>query len=609
MPPTPQSNVERYLSVIAGHGGEIPSEPSSRVEYYLDEIVKNGGIGGKLKPKVVASLPATGESGVLYLVSADGSGKNLYNEYVWIEEETRFELLGQTKVDIDLSDYVQNTRKVGGKPLSADVGISVTGTAPIKVTDNGTVSSVAYNISHEDSGVTAGNKGDVTNQTPGFGGTFRVLSVTVDAKGHVTALNDHTTRIPDTEATQSVKGLMSPTDKEKLDTLIDSTLSNSGKAADAKATGDIFALLKELITGIDAPIYRTASGNPATFSDADAANVKALSVTITLTQSGSGNPSPTNIRPITGVSSVTVTRTGKNLLPLPLTRGAIVNGVDEFSFVRLRSGFIPCKPGEPVTLSLVSGTDGVAPYLIYFYDAGKNSVSVSTTMEGVNPFTATAPNNARYCRIVFRKLDNANMVPDDVSAAQLEMNAAATDYEPYQGQSVTVQLTDGADPLTVYGGTLDVTTGTLSVTHVGLIVDGVNIKATNMTKVNAIDAMRVIYPASLPHRGNGAVETWSNYFVADDSLKSGIPFYFFNENGNAIYFKAPSDVTTVEEANAWFAEHPTQVVYGRLHTNPTYQLTPQQLATLSGYNAVSTDATSVSVTYKADTALALGGAV
>ena len=306
--------------------------------------------------------------------------------------------------------------------------------------------------------------------------------------------------------------------------------------------------MKELIAGIDAPIYRTASGNPATFSDADAANVKALSVTLTPTQSGSGNPSPTNIRPISGVSSVSVTRTGKNLLPLPLTRGAIVNGVDEFSFVRLRSGFIPCKPGEPVTLSLVSGTDGVAPYVILFYDANKVVLSWPTTMEGMNPFTATAPNNAHYCRIVLRKLDNANMAPDDVSAAQLEMNAAATDYEPYQGQTVTVQLTDGANPLTVYGGTLDVTTGALSVTW------------ANIASYNG--------------------ETLPGRWISDrDMYASG----------------------TTPTAGA-------QVIY-ELATPVTYQLTPQQLTTLHGYNAVSTDAASVSVTYKADTALVLGGAV
>lgn len=490
MPPTPQSNVERYLSVIAGYGGEIPSEPSSRVEYYLDKIVKNGGIGGKLKPKVVASLPATGESGVLYLVSADGSGKNLYNEYVWIEEETRFELLGQTKVDIDLSDYVQNTRKVGGKPLSADVGISVTGTAPIKVTDNGTVSSVAYNISHEDSGVTAGNKGDVTNQTPGFGGTFKVLSVAVDAKGHVTALNDHTTRIPDAEATQSAKGLMSPTDKEKLDTLIDSTLSNSGKAADAKATGDNLSALWNLLSRME--IYCTASGNPATFSDADAANIKALSVTLTPTQSGSGDPSPTNIRPISSVSSVSVTRTGQN---------------------------------------------------------GANS------------------------------------------------------------QTVTVQLTDGSNPLTVYGGTLNVTTGELAVTHQHFLTSNMDFWGDSVSVNNHwrfyTRAFDICREKSADVWCDKSVYAWP--YASDQNAV----YFLIGEGGSRGSFFVRKDLLsdgTVASGSAYLRANAIEVV-APLTVPVTYQLTPQQLATLHGYNAVSTDAASVSVTYKADTSLVWRGGV
>ena len=96
-------------------------------------------------------------------------------------------------------------------------------------------------------------------------------------------------------------------------TTIDAALSNSGQAADAKATGDNLAalraenaLLRELVNGIDAPIYRTKSGNPATFDDGYAANVRNLVVTLTPTQSGSGDPSPDNIRPISGATSVSV---------------------------------------------------------------------------------------------------------------------------------------------------------------------------------------------------------------------------------------------------------------------------------------------------------------
>lgn len=70
-------------------------------------------------------------------------------------------------------------------------------------------------------------KGDTgtTARTPGFGETFKVTSQTVDSWGHTTTLQEHTVKIPDAAATPSVSGvggtagLMSATDKEKLDEL------------------------------------------------------------------------------------------------------------------------------------------------------------------------------------------------------------------------------------------------------------------------------------------------------------------------------------------------------------------------------------------------------
>jgi len=67
------------------------------------------------------------------------------------------------------------------------------------------------------------SKGDTTNQTPAFGGTFKVTSETVDKYGHTTALAEHTVKIPNAAATASSggaggsAGLMSAADKEKLD--------------------------------------------------------------------------------------------------------------------------------------------------------------------------------------------------------------------------------------------------------------------------------------------------------------------------------------------------------------------------------------------------------
>lgn len=55
------------------------------------------------------------------------------------------------------------------------------------------------------------------NQTPAFGGTFSVSQPVSDATGHITAVNTRTVTIPSNVATSSMAGLMSISDKIKLD--------------------------------------------------------------------------------------------------------------------------------------------------------------------------------------------------------------------------------------------------------------------------------------------------------------------------------------------------------------------------------------------------------
>ena len=55
------------------------------------------------------------------------------------------------------------------------------------------------------------------NATPSFGGTFTVSQITSDSTGHVTGATDRTVTIPSATATSSANGLMSNSDKAKLD--------------------------------------------------------------------------------------------------------------------------------------------------------------------------------------------------------------------------------------------------------------------------------------------------------------------------------------------------------------------------------------------------------
>lgn len=55
--------------------------------------------------EVVSDLPTTGVAGTFYLVANSGSGQNIYDEYVWVNE--KFEKLGTR--DIDLSGYMKTS--------------------------------------------------------------------------------------------------------------------------------------------------------------------------------------------------------------------------------------------------------------------------------------------------------------------------------------------------------------------------------------------------------------------------------------------------------------------------------------------------------------------
>lgn len=103
------------------------------------------------------------------------------------------------------------------------------------------------------------------NQTPTFGDSVTVSQIINDNQGHVTGMTDRTITIPSTTASTTAAGLMSPTDKTKLDSIsananqvtIDTALSGIStnpvqnkvikEALDAKAdTDDIPTKTSEL---------------------------------------------------------------------------------------------------------------------------------------------------------------------------------------------------------------------------------------------------------------------------------------------------------------------------------------------------------------------------
>jgi len=117
-----------------------------------------------------------------------------------------------------------------------------TGTTPINVS-GGT-------ISHANSGVTGGSYGDSSNQTPAFGGTFKALSATVNATGHVTGISTHNVTVPSDTASSTADGLMAKADKAKLDKVTTNTYIKTSSIAvgDTSATVTLDASTDKVIS-------------------------------------------------------------------------------------------------------------------------------------------------------------------------------------------------------------------------------------------------------------------------------------------------------------------------------------------------------------------------
>ena len=164
---------------------------------------------------IVDSLPSTGEEGIMYLTLSEGGvEQDIYNEYIWVNN--KFEKIGNTSVEVDLSGYATVsfvnsalTDYVTHEEFKFQTGLfSVIGhTHDIEDIDN--LQSTLDNKSNE-------------------GHTHTI--------GQIPSLSQElASKAPTTVVTTSSDGLMSSTDKIKLDgiatgankTTVDSELSTT----------------------------------------------------------------------------------------------------------------------------------------------------------------------------------------------------------------------------------------------------------------------------------------------------------------------------------------------------------------------------------------------
>lgn len=169
-----------------------------------------------------------------------------------------------------------------------------------------------------------------------------------------------------------------------------------------------------------------------------------------------------------------------------------------------------------------------------------------------------------------------------------------------------------ADTGTVYGGTLDVTTGELTVTHRYMVADGVNVKTTggygaagpkwlpcivlSASDYAVWDTMKTSYLRTpLPNFDVQTVENTANFGNSAHVIILHIGTMQGTDGTHG--YNSANEVHAA--VNAYLQSNPLQICY-ELATHLTYTLTPTEVQMLLGTNNVWSDTGDTTLTYLAD---------
>lgn len=349
-----------------------------------------------------------------------------------------------------------------------------------------------------------------------------------------------------------------------------------------------------------APHIETVSGNIAHFETDIAVPIKSAVVRFSPVQEGSGDPSPTNVRAISGWSSVNITYCGKNLLNTNecyLTNMSQSNGVFTNTAADTRSSV-------NFTLREQNGQDANQVTRECFY------INTSTAGKFIQNFTINNNDtiylllkhngSSRDLRMLFRwaagtgsfrfmaDIDSADptviggFTLHNIQIIKLNDN---DEYETYTGSTIPINWQTAAG--TIYGGYLDLTSRKLVQTYGSMVLDGTEDGWATYGAIERNDFCAVFNIAN-KKRGNqiSICDKLKNVDTAYAPSNYASGRYSDHPNLKTMYFCMPNaEITTITGFKQWLSENNLQFVY-ELEEPVEYQLSPQILRTLRGVNNI-----------------------
>lgn len=311
---------------------------------------------------------------------------------------------------------------------------------------------------------------------------------------------------------------------------------------EAVKSGGVFNAIENSVS------LKSATGNPIIITDAANANAEELSMTIEPIQSGSGDPSPTNVRPISGISEAVATRTGKNL-------------IDESALI---AAVLDPTTGQPSASTDVKITPMISI---------KSSATYLFAHQNAEPFHIFAyAADGTFIERTDIYYDDA-VVTTGATWAYVRIQGAGSAWiyaDPVLMQTVDITIQLGQ---TVYGGSVNFKTGEVTVTHV--FVSGTISSLINLPYVPKYQ------------QGDGRNKNLCDKLIYRYDLNSDPHFFFEN---NRLVTRAVDGSMEI------------QLCY-EIATPTTLTLTPAELELLKGNNTITANGAEISLSYYPDNAI------
>lgn len=317
--------------------------------------------------------------------------------------------------------------------------------------------------------------------------------------------------------------------------------------------------------------------------------------------------------PISGRSEANVGVVGKNILDddatmptitgLTITKNAdgsisISGSTSSQTWIPLTQNGTLFKNGVNYVFSGCPSGGSSTTYQMDIRKTNKLGSIYQSVVDRGSGYAFVGTDETAYVGILIR----ANAEIDVTFKPQIETGTQPSTYSPYNGNTYSLTFTDGTNPLTVYGGYVDLVSGQLVVNRAYISID----KDTTISRFRVANNIGVAYylHTDILRNNSGSncisnkLKTYTGNSFYNYPLAFSVASDTYSASNYSVAIAVDTNITTQEEYVAWLETVGSIQVTYKLATPLTYSLTKQQIRSLVGENNIFADTGDSVVDYR-----------